>query len=165
MAWTVSESPCELWDNVFFTFQQYAAVLFSRLYSLLATVGLACICVFSNCALLLVSQHEFHLVSHKKSAMIAWFILPFLLVLACSICSVADSNKPNAALNREKSEQKALSSFYFKCNVCSWRNLSRVDTYYKLKQMLMNIENLCLTVKHREQQMRTTVLLSWIILQ
>lgn len=44
--------------------------------------------------------------------MVAWFMLPLLLVLAYSICSVADSNKPNAALNRE---QKALSSFYLKC--------------------------------------------------
>lgn len=61
----LSESPCELWDNVSAA-QQFAAVLFSRLYSLLATVALACICVFCNCVLLPVFQHEFQLVSHKN---------------------------------------------------------------------------------------------------
>lgn len=40
-----------------------------------------------------------------------------------------------------------------------------MDTYYKLKQMLMNTENLSLTFKHREQEVHIRVLLRWIILQ
>lgn len=66
MAWIECHSHLVSYGIMFFTFQQYAAVLFSRLYSLLATVGLACICVFCSSALLPVSQREFHLVSHKK---------------------------------------------------------------------------------------------------
>lgn len=79
-------------------------------------MGLVCIYVFCNCALLPVSQREFHPVSHRNLPELI-VVLPLLLVLAYSIYSVADSNKPNAALNREKSEQKALSSFHFECTL------------------------------------------------
>lgn len=61
-----------------------------------------------------VFQHEFHLVSHKNichSCLV--HAAPLAIVLAYSIYSVTNSNKPNAALNREKSKQKTLSSFHF----------------------------------------------------
>lgn len=82
----------------------------------------------------------------KKSAMLAWLMLPLLLVPAYSICSVADSNKPNAVLNRE---QKTLSSFYLKCSfvegICQeWvltTNWNKCLWVLKISVWLSNTEN------------------------